>query len=243
MLENVQSTLVRPELKLKIYEKYILSSVKFLLTVHDLTKTQLSKLDALSARYVKKWLEFPSRGATSAIIHSPIGLDIPQLSDVYFECHCMSMAHGLTRADTRVQAAVEQKLDRELSYTNKSYGNVEAAVVVENVTSSMVDGNWKTLRKGVKSDVREERDRKWVSKTQTLLVQGQYLNMLKQEDADISWKSIIYNLPRRVLSFAVRASIDALPTFRNLQRWGKRLTGKCDLCNNTQTLHHVFNTG
>ena len=50
MLENVQSTLVRPELKLKIYEKYILSSVKFLLTVHDLTKTQLSKLDALNAR-------------------------------------------------------------------------------------------------------------------------------------------------------------------------------------------------
>ena len=232
---------MRPELKLKIYDKCILSYVKFLLTVHDLTKTQLSKLDSLSATYVKKWLEFPSRGATTAIIHSPSGLNIPKLSEVYFECHCTSIAHGLTRADSRVQAVVEQKLDRELSYTNKSYGNIEAAIIVESALSSASDGSWKALQRSLRSEVREERDNKWSKKAQTLLVQGEYLSMLHEQDTDLTWKSIIYNLPRRVMSFAVRASIDALPTFKNLQRWGKRLSGKCDLCNNTQTLHHVLN--
>ena len=77
MLLNVESPSIRQEYKLKIYEKYVLSSLRFILTVHNLTKTQLSKLDALGTKFVKKWLEMPSRGATSAIIHSLVGLNPP----------------------------------------------------------------------------------------------------------------------------------------------------------------------
>ena len=101
MLLNVESSSIRPEYKLKIYEKYVLSSLRFILTVHDLTKTQLSKLDALGTKFFKKWLEMPSRGATSAIIHSPVGLNIPLLSSIYQESHALRIAHGLLRSDDR----------------------------------------------------------------------------------------------------------------------------------------------
>jgi virulence-associated protein VapD len=58
---------------------------------------------------------------------------------------------------------------------------------------------------------------------------------------DITWKSIMYNLPRNILQFAVKASIDVLPTNANLRRWGKRSNSKCIHCGGNETLHHVRN--
>ena len=40
---------------------------------------------------------------------------------------------------------------------------------------------------------------------------GNLLKLMHAESLDLAWKSLIYNLPRGVLSFAVRASIDFLP--------------------------------
>ena len=36
------------------------------------------------------------------------------------------------------------------------------------------------------------------------------------------------------------ASIDTLPTFRNLKLWGKKMSANCKLCGNTQTLLYVL---
>jgi len=47
--------------------------------------------------------------------------------------------------------------------------------------------------------------------------------------------------PQGVLSFAVRSSIDFLPTLSNLKCWGKRSNVKCPLCKNKETLLHVLN--
>jgi hypothetical protein len=48
----------------------------------------------------------------------------------------------------------------------------------------------------------------------------------------------MWNLSHGVLKFALNASIDTLPTFTNLKRWGKRASVNCHLCGNTvkQTL-------
>lgn len=241
MLDNIDSSLVRSEYKLNVYVKYVLSSVKFALTVHDFTKTQVVDLDALSTRYIKKWLNIPPHGATSAILFSKHGLAIPQLSAVYAECHGTSIAHCLTRADERVASAVQHKLDREAEYTSKSYGNVAVAELVKETQTEKPEGTWNHLKSNIKKKVQDEHQKKWYDKIQELMVQGKFLELLALQDEDLTWKGIIYNLPHRVLSFAVRAAIDALPTFRNLQRWGKRMTGRCVLCGNSQTLHHVLN--
>ena len=52
----------------------------------------------------------------------------------------------------------------------------------------------------------------------------------------------MWDLPRGVLKFAVNSSIDTLPTFTNLKRWGKRASVNCQLCGNMakQTLFHVL---
>jgi hypothetical protein len=54
--------------------------------------------------------------------------------------------------------------------------------------------------------------------------------------------SYMWNLPRGVLKFSLNASIDILPTFTNLKRWGKDASVNCHLCGNTvkQMLFHVL---
>jgi hypothetical protein len=57
----------------------------------------------------------------------------------------------------------------------------------------------------------------------------------------ITWKSYMWDLPRGVLKLAVNSSIDTLPTFTSLRRWGKRASVNCQLCRNMvkQTLFNV----
>ena len=67
------------------------------------------------------------------------------------------------------------------------------------------------------------------------------LEVISAEQSDLNWRSIIYDLPKGVLSFAVRSSIDFLPTLSNLKTWGKRSNARCPLCKNKETLHHILN--
>ena len=72
--------------------------------------------------------------------------------------------------------------------------------------------------------------------------QGELLTLLGEEEADITWKSLIYAVPRGVMSWAIRACTNSLATPDNLARWGKVVDPKCYMegCNNTATLGHLL---
>ena len=67
-LKNIDSSHLRGEHKLNIYSRYALISMRYYLSVHDLHKTHL---DALARKYLKKWLNIPSHGATDISIFHP----------------------------------------------------------------------------------------------------------------------------------------------------------------------------
>jgi hypothetical protein len=52
----------------------------------------------------------------------------------------------------------------------------------------------------------------------------------------------MWDLPCGVLKFSVNSSIDMLPSFTNLRRWGKHALVNCQLCGNMvmQMLFHVL---
>ena len=102
----------------------------------------------------------------------------------------------------------------------------------------MTGKNTKTL---IKQTLAEVCSKKWKENIEPLLVQGEFLKIVHLEETDVTWKALIYNLPQGVLKFATNAAIDSLPTNKNLYRWGKRITDKCNLCSNTGTLHHILN--
>ena len=56
----------------------------------------------------------------------------------------------------------------------------------------------------------------------------------------VTWRSYLWDVPRGILKFAMNAGLNTLPTLDNLKRWGKRVSDRCPLCGNTQTLLHVL---
>ena len=212
MLKNIESTNIRPEFKVRIYTQYAMSSIRFALTVHDLTSTQRKSLDSLTTRYLKSWLGMPRCGATSAIIYSSVGLNIQSMSHLYFQCHSLSIARTLVRADIRTMQALNTKLRREEHFVRKDLGNTRAHQFYQEAitlgTNSMT-----TLKTKIKSAINADQSKAWLDHLKKLVVQGDLLNLAHSEESDITWRSAIYSLPRRLLSFAINLSIDLYPSY------------------------------
>ena len=101
MIENINLCLVRDEFKLKIYNQYAIPSVRYMLTVHELTDTQLEKLDHIHTNAIKSFIGLPTKGPTPAFIHSPDGLAFPRVSDIYLESHTLAYARCMIKADNQ----------------------------------------------------------------------------------------------------------------------------------------------
>ena len=92
-----------------------------------------------------------------------------------------------------------------------------------------------------KQSIREFTIEQWNTKVEKLIMQGEFTKLLIEEKENVTWKSIIYNIPRGVLSFALNSTTNTLPTPDNLRRWGKRVVSVCPLCSNQGTLEHILN--
>ena len=115
------------------------------------------------------------------------------------------------------------------------YSNV---ITTNNVTK---DTKWSTTKKLLKSSLVQTTSEYWSTIIQPLLSQGNFAQLLLVENENLTWRSIMFNMPLNVLKFAVNAGIDSLPTYSNLHKWGKRLSDKCKHCpNTTGTLHHIL---
>ena len=237
ILANIDQLNIRNEYKLKILTAYGLPSMRYMLTVHDLHNTHLGLLDKLLDKHIKKWLGIPCQGANIAIVHAPAGLDIPTISELYRTCHCLAYSRSKCKGDEVVVHALNQRLMRESTWTRKSSIIQSAHQMHENSSQN----NWKNTKKAIKMNLKRENREKWVKEIEPLLVQGEFMKVLEHEKTDLSWKSIIYDMPQNVLKFAVNAAIDSLPSNKNLYRWGKRLNDLCSLCHAKGTLHHTLN--
>ena len=65
---------------------------------------------------------------------------------------------------------------------------------------------------------------------------------MAEEESDISWRSLIYQVPRGVMGWAVRACTQTFATPDNLQRWGVSVDPQCALegCTAPCTLGHLL---
>ncbi len=242
ILENIEKSLIRNEYKMSVYTKYVIPALRFKLTVHDITKTNLKLLDNMVDKQLKLWLNIPPSG-TRAILHCKEGLGIKSISHLYRECHGIAHTSSRLKADSTVNTALDQRLHHERKWTRKGSITVDSENVFQSATSGELNNNSNIskVKTKVKNIIQEDISKTWHNHIRTLVVQGQFLRLLELENSSITWKSIAYNLPRGILKFAVNASIDTLPTKANLKRWGKRSTTKCNFCDSKETLHHILN--
>ena len=87
-------------------------------------------------------------------------------------------------------------------------------------------------KKAIKQSIQEQTLELWNSKVERLTMQGDFAKLLIEEKENVTWISIINNVPRGILSFALNSITNSLPTPDNLRRWGKRVVSKCPLFSN-----------
>ena len=139
--------------------------------------------------------------------------------------------------------ALDSSLERDSQWSTKQ----STVAVCHNIYKTLqrqgdlVGSSWNSVKRKVNTLLEDDVVKYWQERIQPLVIQGKFAELLILQDENITCKSIMYNLPRRVLSFAANACIDSLPSYTNLYRWGKRLSDKCPFCpNTTGTLHHIL---
>jgi hypothetical protein len=103
--------------------------------IHDLTKTDLKKLDDLTHRYLKSWLGMPQSGFFLPV-HFGLSMDMKSVSHLYKESRSLDIVRALVLGDNTVQTTVRAKVQREQEGTRKSAISVCAAEIAETTLSS-----------------------------------------------------------------------------------------------------------
>ncbi len=241
-LEKIDALLLRGEYKVRILKDYLLPACRFILTVHELTSTNIDKLDALVNRHIKKWIGMP-QCATPGILHIPLFLDIPSVRSLYLQSHATAHASSRLKADSTVNAALDSKINRETSWSRK----FSTAVYCENKfneakeTAEENQNQILSVKKKITKTIKQEIIDKWVDHIKTLVSQGHFLRLEQVEMSDTTWKSYIFNMPRNTVKFLLNSVIDTLPTNSNLFKWGKRSNSLCEICSQHETLLHTLN--
>ncbi len=245
LLENVDSVNIRGEYKTRIYSQYGLPSLRYILSVHSLTDTQLKELDNIQTRTLNQWLKIPKHGANRSGLYCDKGLGLKLVSEMYFECRTMCLASSLVRADPKVKAALDSKIQRESSWSRKmqKFGYAKSQSLVKQAVGNiaLTKENWPDIKKKVKKSIKDVTKAKWAENIEPLVKQGNLFKIAELCDGDLTWKSYMYNLPKGLLSFATRAAINVLPSGDNLKIWGRSDKGNCELCGNGSTLLHILN--
>ena len=90
--------------------------------------------------YVKKWAGLP-RCATNAVFHMRNSLDIPSISSLYDEAHCLTHAATRMKGDGSVNYILDRRVERESEYTRKKSVTVRAEEVYqESLSFTTIDG-------------------------------------------------------------------------------------------------------
>ena len=137
-LKNLDSTIIRNEYKVRIYSEYFLGSYRFLLSVHDLTKSQIADLEALSHSYLKRWLGLP-RGASWALVHDVHGMNVKSIDHLYKEARSLTLSHIRFFSDDRVRHALNSKEDREAKWCKKFSSATYVKGVIAEVVPPVVE--------------------------------------------------------------------------------------------------------
>ena len=239
-LIKIDECKIRNEYKLRMYSRFFLPGLQYALTVHYLGVTHLEKLDALQNRYLRKWLNLPP-SATRPILSSEV-FDFGQVSLVAEKARVGAYVRMREKADDRVLAVLDCRIARENTLQKDSMKpTVRADNIYTSVKEKSPDVEPKQVVKLSRNQVVEEHEKKSLEHLSTLTVQGKFSNIIKYQQSDHFYRSIMFDLPHKQLSWLVRASIDCLPSFSNLRRWNKVLSHKCALCPRPETMWHVLN--
>ena len=130
-------------------------------------------------------------------------------------------------------------MDRALDMSRESLFSDEEEEVTRAIAAPLSRAG---LTSQIQQTIQEDVDKYWREKISGLLMQGDFLSLLIEENNCVTWKGFIWSVPRGVAKFAINAGLNTLPSADNLKRWGKRTSDLCTVCDlsRKQTLNHIL---
>ena len=255
-MSYLDSSSIRNEYKLWIHKFYLLPSLRFVLTVHEMTASSLKSLDSICNKYLKKWAGLP-KGATQQVVHSSHALNIPKIEDLYHLCHTLELTNVRMVSDKTVINAIEDELVRESADSRNKTNSTTAAQAVWEEAASLVlaptpssdsssdiryakSKHVSQVKSRVKKILRANNDRRDKAHLSTLKQQGGLIASLYESQLDPEWGSHIHNMNKGTLKFLMNGYINTLSTQNNLKLWGITTSDKCKLCTNRDSTLHVL---
>ena len=107
------------------YQNYFLPSIRFLLTVHEITQTHLAVLDTICNKSIKRWTGVP-RSGTNLLFHMQEGLGLHTIKSLYEETHALNHPSLRLKGDHLVNAAHDNAVSRESNFIRKGSSVVQA---------------------------------------------------------------------------------------------------------------------
>jgi len=237
LLQKVDKLPVRPEYQVWIYRNYVLSIIRFHLTVDSIGPSALTKMENLATKYLKRWLCLP-RSATRVILNYP-GVCCPSVSSISKQCKLSLLANISQSSDPLIQElALQVNLSSDLLQINISHQELlyQARAQLDGIpTARKLYTASKQLAVSRETTLCQE-------KLDTLSVQCKFGNSATLEADSKLWNRLLLGFHPGQLSFVLRASSDTLPTPLNLRRWHIQTGATCALCQSPRpTSHHVLN--
>ena len=120
-----------------MYSEYFLGANRFILSIHDLTRSQIADLESLTHTYLKRWLGLP-RGASWALVHDIHGLNIKSIEHLYKESRSLTLSNIRFYSDSRIRHALDSKEEREGKWCRKFSSSTFVKGLIEEVVTPVV---------------------------------------------------------------------------------------------------------
>ena len=226
LMRQIDQLPLRGTYKAQIYSKYVSACMRFELSVHDISQSNLQGLDVTVNKFIRRWFKLPKSTHIGFVLHSK-GLDIPQPSELYLVGHA-SVLIGANQQDAILQDAME---DKSLHPSNSALQQDIIDLAAESTTKAEL----KSVASAIKDSQVESRARGCAK-------QGCAVELLDVMDCDQLWNACLVGLSQSTYSFVVNSLSDSLPTNNNLKLWNKTISSHCKMCNaEIETLLHVLN--
>lgn len=224
---NITSNLkLKPQTKLKILHRFILSQFSFSLRVCNFSGTWISEtLDSLCIRHIRNWIEAPISSCVEEWLVSPItmcGMGIP------------SIKHRFERLQLSKRNALKKSM-------NENIRDLWADTSIKNVRAdSLLSCNSGAVAQRILAETQVEKASEhfiglpYQGKSVKLVTENISANYIK------IWHCVTENLPGFLFNFVRKGLQSQLPTKANLLRWGRSPSNLCPLCNAVQSNKHVL---
>ena len=196
-LQNIENSSLKGENKMKIYSRYALISMRYHLSVHDIHKIHLDKLDNIAKKFLKKWLNIPSHGASDISIFHPYVLGLKTPSQLYLEGHAGNYTMMRLKGDQTVNITLDSRLERESAWTRK-YSTITFCdqILNENIQNDKIFIPTRENSYNVTASIRHEIPKaevstklsiqqftteQWNTKVEKLVMQGDFVKLLIEE--------------------------------------------------------------